>query len=76
VTAAQKTVTVTINQYQAGTVSYLNVVTAQTAALTNEINALFVQSRRMTAAVSLIQALGGGWSTADLPSTKAVTERP
>jgi NodT family efflux transporter outer membrane factor (OMF) lipoprotein len=76
VTAAQKTVTVTINQYQAGTVSYLNVVTAQTAALTNEINALFVQGRRMAAAVSLIQALGGGWSTADLPSTKAVTERP
>src|SRR5262245_6038403 len=75
VTAAEQSVTLTTNQYKAGIVSYLNVITAQTIALTNEITAVQILGRRMTAAVLLIQALGGGWSAADLPSAKAVTER-
>jgi NodT family efflux transporter outer membrane factor (OMF) lipoprotein len=75
VKAAEQSVTLTTNQYKAGIVSYLNVITAQTIALTSEITAVQVLGRRMTAAVLLIQALGGGWSDADLPSAKAVTQR-
>ena len=75
VQGAQKSVTLTTNQYKAGTVSYLNVITAQTIALTNETTAVQIRGRRMSAAVLLIQALGGGWNAADLPSTQAVTER-
>jgi NodT family efflux transporter outer membrane factor (OMF) lipoprotein len=58
-----QSVTLTTNQYRAGTVSYLNVITAQTIALTNEITAVQIAGRRMAAAVLLIQALGGGWNS-------------
>ena len=64
VKAAQQSLTVTMNQYKAGTVSYLNVIVAQTTALTNERTAVDIAGRRMTAAVLLIKALGGGWASA------------
>jgi NodT family efflux transporter outer membrane factor (OMF) lipoprotein len=67
VTAAGRSVFLTLNQYQAGTVSYLNVVTAQTIALTNELTAIQILGQRMTAAVLLVQALGGGWDVSQLP---------
>ena len=72
VTAAQQSVIVTTNQYKAGTVSYLNVIVVQAAALSNEITALGILNRRMAASVLLIQALGGGWSVSDLPSGDAL----
>jgi outer membrane protein TolC len=72
---AQESVTLTMNQYKAGTVSYLNVITTQTTALTNETTGVQIRGRRMAAAVQLIQALGGGWHAADLPSAQAVTVR-
>jgi len=75
VKAAQRSVTLTTNQYKAGTVSYLNVITTQTIALTNETTAVQIQGRRLNAAVLLIEALGGGWNAATLPSAVEVTER-
>jgi NodT family efflux transporter outer membrane factor (OMF) lipoprotein len=75
VTDAEKSVTLTTHQYQAGIVSYLNVITAQTIALTDETTAVHIRGRRMSAAVLLIQALGGGWNASDLPSAEAVTAR-
>src|SRR4029077_1646002 len=68
VKAAGRSVFLTINQYQAGTVSYLNVVTAQTIALNDEITAIQILGQRMTAAVLLVQALGGSWNASELPS--------
>lgn len=59
--AARRAVTLTRNQYQAGTVSYLSVVTVQAAALGSEVAAVNIQSRRMVASVLLIKALGGAW---------------
>jgi hydrophobe/amphiphile efflux-1 (HAE1) family protein/NodT family efflux transporter outer membrane factor (OMF) lipoprotein len=59
---AQKEVAVSLQQYKAGTVTYLNVVTAQATALTNERTAVSLRSRRLVATVSLVRALGGGWS--------------
>ncbi len=61
VRSARETVRVTTNQYLAGTLSQLNVIVAQTAALTNERTAVNILNRRMAASVLLIKALGGGW---------------
>ena len=68
VNAAGRSVFLTLNQYQAGTVGYLNVITAQTIALNDELTAIQILGQRMTAAVLLVQALGGGWNASDLPS--------
>ena len=43
-------------------------ITAQTALLDNERNAVDIERRRMDATVLLVKALGGGWTTADLPT--------
>jgi outer membrane protein TolC len=72
VTAAQESVTVTTNQYKAGTVNYLNVVTVQATALSNETTAVQILGRRMNAAVLLVKALGGGWNATNLPSAAEV----
>jgi NodT family efflux transporter outer membrane factor (OMF) lipoprotein len=64
--AARQTVDVVTNQYKAGTVSYLDVIVAQTTALSNEQSALNILGRRMAASVSLVKALGGGWDATAL----------
>ena len=61
VNAAQQSLDITVNQYKAGIVTYLLVVTAQTVALQAQITALGIRSRRMAASVLLVKALGGGW---------------
>lgn len=66
-TSAQAAERVALSQYRAGTVTYINVITAQTLALTNERAALQVQGRAYAASVALIKAVGGGWCTAQLP---------
>lgn len=68
VISAQQSLAVTTNQYKAGTVSYLNVIVAQTTALNNENAAVTILGRRMTASALLIKALGGGWSITGLPT--------
>ncbi len=73
VAAAERSLTIARNRYLAGTTTYLEVVTAQTVALANERTAVEIQIRRMTAAVNLIKALGGGWRASDLPYGGAVT---
>jgi outer membrane protein TolC len=68
--ASQESVRLTTAQYKAGTMSYLDVVTSQTAALNNERTAVDIASRRMTASVALVGALGGGWDASDLPTPR------
>lgn len=65
VQAARQVVTITTNQYQSGTVAYLNVLVAQTTALANERLALALVGRKLSATVLLVKALGGGWSAAE-----------
>jgi len=67
VKAARLSVELTINQYKAGTVTYLNVVAAQATALANETTAVAILNRRLAASVLLVAALGGGWDGAPLP---------
>jgi len=64
--AARQTVDVVTNQYKAGTVSYLDVIVAQTTALSNEQTAINILGRRMAASVTLVKALGGGWDASAL----------
>jgi NodT family efflux transporter outer membrane factor (OMF) lipoprotein len=66
------TVELTLNQYKAGTVSYLNVIIAQAAALASERNAVDIRSRRLAANVALIRALGGGWTASMLPPAEQI----
>ena len=61
--AAQRNLDITNNQYKAGTVSYLNVVTAQTTALSSERALLDVRNRRLGAIAVLLKNLGGRWQT-------------
>ena len=58
----------TLNQYEAGTVDYTTVITAQTNSLNNQQTALTVMQSRILANVSLVEALGGGWTVAQMPS--------
>jgi len=66
VRAAREAVELTVNQYKAGTVSYINVVAVQTTQLANERAAVTLLGRRLVAAVGLIGALGGGWDASVL----------
>lgn len=59
--AANQSLTVVNNQYQAGIVSYLNVVIAQNTALSAQRTNLDLVGRRLVASVTLLKALGGGW---------------
>jgi NodT family efflux transporter outer membrane factor (OMF) lipoprotein len=61
--SAQRNLEITNNQYQAGTVSYLNVVTAQATALSTERTLLDTQTRRLAASAQLLKNLGGRWGT-------------
>lgn len=62
VKAATQAVTISTNQYKAGTASYLDVIVTQAAALNNERTLITIQGRRMVAGVLLVKALGGGWN--------------
>ncbi|MBI3370203.1 MAG: efflux transporter outer membrane subunit [Betaproteobacteria bacterium] len=75
VTAAQQSLEYSINQYKAGIVTYLQVVTAQATVLANQRGAADVLARRVTASVQLVKALGGGWDAADLPAAEKLTGR-
>ena len=67
VTAAQKYLELANTRYEGGVTSYLEVTTAETAALSDELTAVNILGRRMVDAVTLVQALGGGWNSSELP---------
>jgi NodT family efflux transporter outer membrane factor (OMF) lipoprotein len=67
VVAAQNSLNLSITRYKGGVTSYLEVITAQSAALADEVMAVNILGRRMANTVLLIQALGGGWDRSSLP---------
>lgn len=73
--AARQAVTLVTNQYKAGTVSYVNVITAQATAFSAERTSLDIVNRRMTASVLLAKALGGGWDAASLADLQPLAEQ-
>jgi NodT family efflux transporter outer membrane factor (OMF) lipoprotein len=70
VDAAERSLAQATNRYRGGLVSYLEVTSAQSVALSNERIAVELLTRRLTASVLLIKALGGGWNAARLPVLK------
>jgi NodT family efflux transporter outer membrane factor (OMF) lipoprotein len=68
VAAAEKSLALELDRYKAGTDSYLSVITTQAIALGDEQTAVTILQRRMTAAVDLVKAMGGGWDASTLPS--------
>jgi NodT family efflux transporter outer membrane factor (OMF) lipoprotein len=67
VNSAGQFLDLSLTRYKTGVDSYLNVITAQTAVLTNRETEVQIQLRQMTASVSLVMALGGGWDASQLP---------
>lgn len=62
--AAERNLEITRDQYRAGTVSYLSVVIAQTAALSSESNLLTVRNRLLSAVNQLLKNIAGRWTPA------------
>ncbi len=67
VAAAREAEQLSLNQYQAGTVAFTTVITAQTTALGAEQTLINIRLARFVASINLVAALGGGWRDQDLP---------
>jgi NodT family efflux transporter outer membrane factor (OMF) lipoprotein len=67
VQAAQRSLDLSNARYEGGVTSYLEVIIAQNAALSDELTAVNILGRRMASAVLLIEAIGGGWDRGSLP---------
>jgi NodT family efflux transporter outer membrane factor (OMF) lipoprotein len=74
VALARQAVTISLNEYRAGTVAYTAVITAQATALADEQAEISVHAQRLQASVALIGALGGGWSTQDLVGAQTIID--
>lgn len=67
VQAANRSLAISTNRYKGGVTTYLEVLTAQTAQLSNQRTQADIATRQFVASVQLIRALGGGWDTSQLP---------
>ncbi|MFL6446900.1 MAG: efflux transporter outer membrane subunit [Bryobacteraceae bacterium] len=75
VTSASHYLDLSLVRYRGGVDSYLNVITAQNSVLTSRETEVQIQLRQMSASVSLIMALGGGWDASQLPSAAQLTSK-
>lgn len=73
VQAAERSVVLSLNEYKGGLVDYLQVLTAQTVALSDQLTAVNILGRQTVATVQLIEAVGGGWDVSKLPSVQSMT---
>ena len=74
VASATEEVTITLNEYEAGTVAYTSVVVAQATQLADQESALAIQQDRLLASVSLVEDIGGGWTANELPTANALQQ--
>jgi NodT family efflux transporter outer membrane factor (OMF) lipoprotein len=70
--SAQRYLTDATNRWKLGLDPYLDVISAQTALLSNQQTMVSLRIQQITASVQLIEALGGGWDKTQLPSTAAL----
>ena len=68
VKAADLSLVLELDRYKAGTDTYLNVITTESIDLSDQRQAVVLLQRRMTSAVNLVVALGGGWDASTLPT--------
>lgn len=67
---ASQALTISTMLYEAGLDNYLSVAVAQVQALSAQTAEVQLLTRQMQAAVSLVRALGGGWTSHALPDEK------
>ncbi len=73
VKAAQTALDITVAQYKAGTANYLQVETQQTALFAEQEALVNLSTRRMVSSVQLVEALGGGWDSSELPDVHVLS---
>jgi NodT family efflux transporter outer membrane factor (OMF) lipoprotein len=71
--SAEQSLAIATNQYRAGIVSYLNVISAQATAYSAERGTIAILGTRLNDSVALIKALGGGWDAGDLPAARDIS---
>ncbi len=67
VAAAEHSLSLSVTRYKGGVANYLEVTVAQSAALSDEVTAVSILTRRVTASVLLVKAVGGGWNVSQIP---------
>jgi NodT family efflux transporter outer membrane factor (OMF) lipoprotein len=76
VASAQQFFDLELNRYQTGIDPYIDVLTAQNTLLSDQQGLAALHTQQMTAAVQLVEALGGGWDKSQLPAPSEVTQKP
>jgi NodT family efflux transporter outer membrane factor (OMF) lipoprotein len=76
VTSAQQSLDLEMGRYETGIDPYINVVTLQNTVFSNQQTLTSLQINQMTSAVLLVEALGGGWDTSQLPTPAQVSAKP
>jgi NodT family efflux transporter outer membrane factor (OMF) lipoprotein len=76
VASAQQALAIISNQYKAGTVAYISVLTAQTTAFTSQQKLASIAGQRMVSSVGLVKALGGGWDVAQMDQETGAAPAP
>ena len=69
VSSSQRYVNIATDRYKLGLDPYLDVMTAQTSLLGNQQSAITLRMQQLNDCVQLIEALGGGWDSAQLPTS-------
>ncbi len=75
VQSAQKYLELALARYETGVDQFLNVLVAQTTLLSDQQQLASLHTQSMTASVQLIEALGGGWDTSQLPTPAQVSQK-
>ena len=76
VDSAQTSLNLEMGRYETGIDPYIDVVTLQNTVFSNQQTLYSLQIERMTSAVELVEALGGGWDTSQLPTPAQVSQTP
>jgi NodT family efflux transporter outer membrane factor (OMF) lipoprotein len=74
--SAQASLDLEMGRYETGIDPYIDVVTLQNTVFSNQQTVYSLQIEQMTGAVQLVEALGGGWDTSQLPTPKQVSQTP
>jgi len=76
VQSSQEYLDLEMNRYQSGIDPYLDVTIAQTTLLSNQQSYTTLAVQQEVAAVELVQALGGGWDSSQLPTPNQASAKP
>jgi NodT family efflux transporter outer membrane factor (OMF) lipoprotein len=76
VASAQASLDLEMGRYETGIDPYIDVVTLQNTVFSNQQTVYSLQIEQMTGAVLLVEALGGGWDTSQLPTPRQVSQAP